>query len=51
MNDEKNASSILKEYGGLIISTIGLCGTVFTFLVQAILITYETSRYTALGCI
>lgn len=49
MNDEKNASSILKEYGGLIISTIGLCGTVFTFLVQAILITYETSRYTALA--
>lgn len=48
MDDEKKVSSILKEYSGFAISLIGLCGTIFAFMVQAIVITYEISRYSAL---
>ena len=46
MNNEKNR---LKEWVSLEIPVIGLLGTIFTFFVQAIVITYETSRYHALG--
>lgn len=46
MNNEKNR---LKDYVSLTIPVIGLLGTIFTFIVQAMVITYETSRYYALG--
>lgn len=49
MNDNKQTLNLLKEYSTLIVFILGIFGTLFTLMLQAIATVFEIGKYNALG--
>lgn len=49
MDEDKRLLDFLKEYSTIVIFALGVFGTLFTFVIQAISTVFEIGRYNALG--